>query len=220
MKFRDLMKNAFNKKGRSLQQAGAMFVEYAMALAFVIVVGVVFLSDGAMQNSIASIFGKTTNVLELASNKNTEDRQLSYKKGFWRTDRFEFDDKDALSLDRMIGFNDFTELNAGQSYYYNLNLDSFDPSMYSNLGYVGFVLYKQDNKGNYSVQGQSKVSIDDLLKNDNTKFTIPNDGGKYYMALNLENKGDWRNDPNKIMTDEQAKNYEKIIREGLTLTTH
>lgn len=51
---------------KNLKQKGAMFIEYAMALAFVVVVGVVFISDGSIKNSIASIFGKTGDSLEVA----------------------------------------------------------------------------------------------------------------------------------------------------------
>lgn len=74
---------------KNLKQKGAMFIEYAMALAFVVVVGVVFISDGSIKNSIASIFGKTGDTLEVAVNggeKNLIDvkGQTFKKKGFWQ----------------------------------------------------------------------------------------------------------------------------------------
>lgn len=40
-------------------EKGALFVEYALILAFVIVVGVVFLSDGGLKDPISKIFSKT-----------------------------------------------------------------------------------------------------------------------------------------------------------------
>lgn len=45
---------------------GAMFVEYAMALAFVMVVGVCFLGNSSIKESIGSIFVNTENILDLA----------------------------------------------------------------------------------------------------------------------------------------------------------
>lgn len=51
-----------------IKQKGALFIEYAFVLAFVIVVGVMFISDGGIKNSIASIFGKANETLEVAVN--------------------------------------------------------------------------------------------------------------------------------------------------------
>lgn len=57
-----IMKTRFREKG-------ALFVEYAMALAFVIVVGVVFIGNNGISDKINTIFGNTTNTLEIASGK-------------------------------------------------------------------------------------------------------------------------------------------------------
>lgn len=51
-----------------IKQKGAMFIEYAVVLAFVIVVGALFISDNSMKNSITSIFGKAEDTLEVAVN--------------------------------------------------------------------------------------------------------------------------------------------------------
>lgn len=51
-----------------LGQKGAMFVEYALILAFVIVVGVVFLSgNDSMSSNISTIFSKTGSELTKAA---------------------------------------------------------------------------------------------------------------------------------------------------------
>lgn len=49
-------------------EKGAMFVEYALILAFVIVVGVVFLSDNSgVKSSVSTIFSKTGSELSTAA---------------------------------------------------------------------------------------------------------------------------------------------------------
>ena len=45
---------------------GAMFVEYAMVLAFIVVVGMLFMGNSSFKESISSIFGKAENTLDLA----------------------------------------------------------------------------------------------------------------------------------------------------------
>lgn len=54
--------------GAKLGQKGALFVEYALILAFVLVVGVVFLNDTGISTSITSIFTKGKTTLEAANN--------------------------------------------------------------------------------------------------------------------------------------------------------
>lgn len=50
-----------------LGEKGALFVEYALILAFVIVVGVVFLSSGDLNKNITTIFSKTGSELSSAA---------------------------------------------------------------------------------------------------------------------------------------------------------
>lgn len=53
-----------------LGEKGALFVEYALILAFVIVVGVVFLSDDSgLKSNVSTIFSKTGSELSAAANK-------------------------------------------------------------------------------------------------------------------------------------------------------
>lgn len=56
-----------------LKQKGVLFVEYALALAFVIVVGVVFISSDGQANSINEIFAKASAMLNGA----TEDKPVA-----------------------------------------------------------------------------------------------------------------------------------------------
>ena len=51
-------------------EKGALFVEYALILAFVIVVGVVFLSSGDLNQSISTIFNSTGSELKNAAGNN------------------------------------------------------------------------------------------------------------------------------------------------------
>jgi len=51
-----------------LGEKGALFVEYALILAFVIVVGVVFLSDSGLSSNVSTIFSKTGSELSKAAN--------------------------------------------------------------------------------------------------------------------------------------------------------
>lgn len=55
--------------GAKLGQKGALFVEYALILAFVLVVGVVFLSDGSIASNIKKIFDGTGTMVEKAAPK-------------------------------------------------------------------------------------------------------------------------------------------------------
>lgn len=48
-------------------EKGAMFVEYAMALVFVVAAGAVFLSSNGITDSINAIFGKTNETLAMAT---------------------------------------------------------------------------------------------------------------------------------------------------------
>ena len=52
-----------------LGQKGALFVEYALILAFVVIVGALFLSDGGLKDSISTIFSKTASELNAAAAK-------------------------------------------------------------------------------------------------------------------------------------------------------
>lgn len=52
---------------KKLLTKGAAFTEYAMILAFVLVVGVVFLSQNGISSSIAGIFGSASSKVELAN---------------------------------------------------------------------------------------------------------------------------------------------------------
>lgn len=60
----EYLKTMLNAK---LGEKGAMFVEYALILAFVIVVGVVFLSDGGLKEPISQIFSSTGSELKNAA---------------------------------------------------------------------------------------------------------------------------------------------------------
>lgn len=60
---------------KSLKSKGALFIEYALILAFVITVGVLFVSDGAMKNNIAGIFDQAADMMRLA---NGEKKYTSY----------------------------------------------------------------------------------------------------------------------------------------------
>lgn len=53
---------------KNIKQKGALFIEYAVVLAFVVVIGAFFISDGGIKNSIASIFGKAGDTIEVAVN--------------------------------------------------------------------------------------------------------------------------------------------------------
>jgi len=57
---------------RKMKNKGALFIEYALILAFVIVAGLVFISNDGMASSIAAIFGKADKTLELAANSDNE----------------------------------------------------------------------------------------------------------------------------------------------------
>lgn len=52
---------------KNIHKRGAIFVEYAMALAFVIVVGVVFISNNGISSYITDIFGNASTTLAEAS---------------------------------------------------------------------------------------------------------------------------------------------------------
>lgn len=53
--------------GAKLGQKGALFVEYALILAFILVVAAVFLNDTGISGSIKSIFGQTKTTLDAAN---------------------------------------------------------------------------------------------------------------------------------------------------------
>lgn len=60
----EYLKTMLNAK---LGEKGALFVEYALILAFVIVVGVVFLSEGGLKKPISDIFSSTGSELSKAA---------------------------------------------------------------------------------------------------------------------------------------------------------
>ena len=51
-----------------LGQKGALFVEYALILAFVVVVGAVFLSSGDLATNIQKIFDNANSLVSSAAN--------------------------------------------------------------------------------------------------------------------------------------------------------
>jgi len=57
---------------------GALFIEYALLLAFVVITGVVFLSGNVMPNSISKIFSSAGDTLELAAGKTSQEKLNSY----------------------------------------------------------------------------------------------------------------------------------------------
>jgi len=57
---------------KSTKYKGALFIEYALILAFVIAVGVVFLADTGLGDSVTGIFGKTSSTLEQAANSSSK----------------------------------------------------------------------------------------------------------------------------------------------------
>ena len=58
-------------KNRYLSQKAQGIVEYALILAFVVVLAVVLSSDGGLGGAISSIFGTTTDKLSTANTKAT-----------------------------------------------------------------------------------------------------------------------------------------------------
>lgn len=52
---------------RQLRSKGALFIEYALILAFVIGIGGLFVSNNSLPNSIAGIFEKTNNIIDQAT---------------------------------------------------------------------------------------------------------------------------------------------------------
>lgn len=65
-----------------LRKRGALFIEYALILAFVISAGVVFLSSDSMVNSISGVFGKTSNLLAEATKgeKSIDEKNMDFTK--------------------------------------------------------------------------------------------------------------------------------------------
>ena len=57
-------------KNRYLSQKAQGIVEYALILAFVVVLGVVLTSDGGLSGAISGIFGKTKDQLNSAVSPN------------------------------------------------------------------------------------------------------------------------------------------------------
>ena len=66
----------------ALRQKGALFVEYALILAFVVIVGVTFIGKNGMADSISNIFIAAETLLETASGDNSKigDESSSYSK--------------------------------------------------------------------------------------------------------------------------------------------
>lgn len=61
---------------KNIHKRGALFIEYALILAFVIVVGVVFTSNNGISSSIAHIFGNaSTTLAEATKDKKTVDEK-------------------------------------------------------------------------------------------------------------------------------------------------
>lgn len=55
--------------GAKLGQKGALFVEYALILAFILVVGAVFIGNDSLADSITGIFTGTKNTVDAAATK-------------------------------------------------------------------------------------------------------------------------------------------------------
>lgn len=55
--------------GAKLGQKGALFVEYALILAFILVVAAVFIGDSSLADSIKKIFTGTQDVVDNAATK-------------------------------------------------------------------------------------------------------------------------------------------------------
>lgn len=210
---------------KNLKRKGAMFIEYAMVLAFVIVVGVFFISDGGIKNSIASIFDKTSDTLEVAVNggeKIDPIKNAVLNRGYWSNDNsvagFK-EDKNSAEKDQnqMLGIEKPIEIDGNGTYTITLNLDGVTTDKYSSLDGLGFMVYTKDNNGDYKIisNGNTGVVSVNTLQNG-YELNVSGTGDKYYMGINVENKGAWGKTEN-VITDTQAKNYQEIIRNGLTV---
>jgi len=55
------------QKKKKYSQRGALFIEYALVLAFVIVAGMVFITSESFSGNVTTVFSKTSDTLEMAA---------------------------------------------------------------------------------------------------------------------------------------------------------
>lgn len=170
---------------KGLRQKGALFVEYALILAFVLVVGVAFLSDKGLANSVGKIFNTTGNVLATAAGD-----QLKQFKGFYDEHCWTSTQANYNTGSRYIeGFStkDLIELGQG-TYEVSFNLEKFKTAIGDDRDYSGIKYYLMG----YTIEdGKNKTLVVD---NGSPKYTIGYHDTYVVTqkdnAYTLENKGE------------------------------
>lgn len=204
-----------------------MLIEYAMILAFVIVTGVVFVSDNSFSSSIGNIFNSTTDVLDKASG---QDKRIDFggfrDKYCWTSVKERFDTGSVW--DGGFTSKNLVQLNPG-TYEISFDYDKFKSIMGDAQDYskMEFLLM------GYSVQdGKNTALVLDSDSPDKTKGyhdtyvttkkpVVGEDGIPRYT---FENKGETINfgvnfRKNGVSFDGKDKDVlDKAINESLSIT--
>lgn len=188
------------------KQKGALFVEYALILSFVIITGVVFLSDGIVSESIATIFDKTAQMLGIAADDVKTERPillttLFIGNGSWQWDKAGFGSSakmlhtyygdDETNLDR----KGLYKLDANTEYEVSVTFDRYEKNGFLFMANA-IQLYNADgNKTtNYFDSGTPPYSTTEATKSGDThsgknpaadmnyKYTENSDGTITYTA--------------------------------------
>ena len=201
----------------SLRQKGALFIEYALILAFVVIVGVVFVSKDGIGESINTIFQTTEKVLTDASGSNLAAKAVVNKWHFWADNgEYRSDEKYMASLSEMI------TLEANTTYIVKFDSSKVDSSLLddpSDLGKIGLMVYKYDAEGKYlGVVNNTEAQSLEKYSGEGYAYKIENETGyTYKLGVNLQTNAAWGTS-DAVINDTNLAGFQKAIDSGLTIT--
>lgn len=208
-----------------LRCRGALFIEQALLLAFVIVVGVFFISDNSFSKSINEIFGKTEIILA-CDNTKTGDPIKDYKDkivthtGFYSYWSNVVSGYEAYTVRVAIGENGMLPLEANAKYVAKLEpLTEAEAELINGVELLLFNDHPEGkNEGDYKVAINTGYKAIDIMNNG---VNLKTDDTHVNLAIHVNKRttatGDTSADRYKYSEEETAA-VQKIIVDKLTIT--
>lgn len=203
---------------KRLRQKGALFVEYALILAFVLLVGVVFHSDKGIANSVGKIFNTTGDVLTTAAGDQLKQFTGFYDNHCWTSTQGKYDT--GSTYNKGFSTKDLIEIGQG-TYEVSFDVDKFKAAIGDDRDYSGIKYYLMG----YTIEdGKNKTLVVDngtpkytegyhdtyvVTQKDNV-YTLENKGETIRLGVNFE-KGSM-----SFSGIEQAK-LDNAIKESISI---
>lgn len=177
---------------KKMREKGALFVEYALILAFILITGVVFISDKGIADSVGKIFNTAGEVLGGAAGK--WEFKGFYDNHCWSSTTGRYDT--GSTYNRGFSTKNFIEIGQG-TYEVSFDVEKFkaaigDDRNYSGIKYflMGYTIEDGKNKTLVVDNGTPKYTegYHDtyvVAKNDNV-YTLENKGETIRLGVNFD----------------------------------